>query len=244
MKHAPFFAKESDLCAAFIAAAPPAWTAYAETAGWDILLVRKLDGCQIGIQAKLRLNAAVLVQAAEGNRQWEEGPDYRAVLVPDGETGGLAALSGYCAITVICMRDPYLKYSPKFAPSLPVPDALSCQDGDWHEMMPGSRHELPEYVPDVVAGASAPVQLTNWKIRALRLAILLSDTGYLTREDFRAVNVDIRRWIDGSRWLVPDPQARGFIAGPRLPDFKAQHPRVWGEIKAEPKKWQRRQVPL
>jgi len=141
---------------------------------------------------------------------------------------------------------PYPKYvrGPAFSPSLPVPHALYYQDGDWHEMMPARRCPLPEYVPDVVAGASAPIQLTNWKIRALRLAILLGETGYLTRDDFRAVDVDIRRWIDGSRWLVPDPAGRGFIAGPRLPDFKGQHPRVWEEIKAVPKKWQRRQAPL
>ena len=54
------FAKESDLCAAFLASLPEGWTAYPETAGFDILLGREVDGFQIGIQAKLRLNAKVI----------------------------------------------------------------------------------------------------------------------------------------------------------------------------------------
>jgi hypothetical protein len=42
---------EADLCAGFIAAATKggSWTAYAETAGYDILMVRASDGVQIGI---------------------------------------------------------------------------------------------------------------------------------------------------------------------------------------------------
>ena len=54
------FRSEADLCAAFLAALErehaKKWMAYAETAGWDILLVRLKDGFQIGIQAKLALN--------------------------------------------------------------------------------------------------------------------------------------------------------------------------------------------
>lgn len=72
-KKTPEFAKESDLCAAFIAAVSrPAeryeierdrWVVYPETADFDILLRREADGAQIGIEAKLRLNAYVVSQA-------------------------------------------------------------------------------------------------------------------------------------------------------------------------------------
>jgi hypothetical protein len=55
---------EADLCAAFLAALrrdyQEKWLAYAETEGWDVLLVRQKDGFQIGIQAKLALNASVI----------------------------------------------------------------------------------------------------------------------------------------------------------------------------------------
>ena len=64
MKSKPF-ASEADLCAAFLAWAArtaPGVACYAEWAGWDILLVYP-EGFQLGIQAKLRLNAEVIGQA-------------------------------------------------------------------------------------------------------------------------------------------------------------------------------------
>lgn len=59
------FATEAELCAAFVA-----WVArenpdircFAEWCGWDILVVFP-EGWQLGIQAKLRLNAEVITQA-------------------------------------------------------------------------------------------------------------------------------------------------------------------------------------
>lgn len=54
------FKTEADLCAAFIASIDSRWTPYAETAGWDILLVRHADGFQIGIQAKQKMNTEVV----------------------------------------------------------------------------------------------------------------------------------------------------------------------------------------
>ena len=44
---------------------PEEWTSYAETAGWDILLVRKTDGFQIGIQAKLKITPFVMAQCLD-----------------------------------------------------------------------------------------------------------------------------------------------------------------------------------
>ncbi len=68
------FKTEAELCAAFIEYAQrgEAWTAYAETCGWDILLVRKADGFQIGIQAKLNYNMKVLSQCLETWHNWRE----------------------------------------------------------------------------------------------------------------------------------------------------------------------------
>ena len=79
------FTREVQLCSAFIAALPEGWVPYAETGSFDILLVRALDGFQIGIQAKLRLNAKVIRQACEGGRAatvMVPNPDCHAILVP------------------------------------------------------------------------------------------------------------------------------------------------------------------
>ena len=90
------YATEAELCTAFInwiksengktlgRDTAPIWTPYAETAGWDILLVAD-DGTQIGIEAKLKFNMKVLAQSLPDC--WDTyadypGPDYRAVLVP------------------------------------------------------------------------------------------------------------------------------------------------------------------
>ncbi len=115
-KAAPSFIKESDLCAAFTQAVARDldWTAFNETAGFDILLVRK-DGIQIGIEAKLKLNAKVVTQALPrwlGVEYGAIGPHYRAVLVPVGEinitfhrSAALSAsrLSNRTACAVICL---------------------------------------------------------------------------------------------------------------------------------------------
>ena len=61
MKREKPYPTEVALCSAFIAAVPREWTAYAETAGWDILLVRKADGFQIGVEAKLKIGVEVWV---------------------------------------------------------------------------------------------------------------------------------------------------------------------------------------
>ena len=55
-KTAPF-KTEADLCTAFARCVDKRdWIIFNETAGWDILLVRKADGFQIGIEAKLKLS--------------------------------------------------------------------------------------------------------------------------------------------------------------------------------------------
>lgn len=167
----PPFAKEADLCAAFINALPKEWTAYPETGGFDILLVRQPDGFQIGIEAKLKLNAKVLLQAAEDTRHYYvdmPGPDCRAVLVPEGYNRELAALARLLCVTVVTYRPPQRGViASAIWPELPKPKDHHWAH-DWHELCPSDRIPLPEWVPDVTAGASAPVALTDWKIRRSR----------------------------------------------------------------------------
>lgn len=244
MKKTPAYATEADLCAAFIAwvkteagkyrhgSKTPKWTPYAETAGWDILLVGE-DGTQIGIQAKLKFNMKVLSQCVPScwDHWHDSGPDYRAVLVPDrdGEHANI------CAALGLMLFYPQHGWGPvEFSPGLSMEHA----NGGWHYWSPHKRHELPEFVPDVVAGASGPVQLTKWKIAALRIVATLELRGHVTRQDFRHYQVDPRRWTGPGGWLVPKSDrmqdAGQYVRGPAL-DFDQQHPDVYPQVLAEVK---------
>lgn len=239
------FAKETDLCAAFLFALPEAWTAFAETAGFDILLVRKSDGAQVGIEAKLKLNAEVVSQALEDGGYWRadrENPDFRAVLVPESDAGAFDRIAAYVGFTVLRMEAGRTigqqRWKPRFHPQLPG-DNRHSDDREWHAWSSSKRCTLPAYVPDVAAGASAPVQLTAWKIAALRIEATLELRGHVTRADFAHLRIDHRRWLAREvGWLVAGGD--GLIAGPRFPNWKAQHPRVYAEILADAETWMRK----
>jgi hypothetical protein len=203
---------ESALCTAFIAGArEQGWTAYPETSGWDIVLVR--DGLQIGIQAKLTFNATLLRQALPVYTWGDDyGPHYRAVLVPKMPADALHVLQ-FCGLVG------FHRYcSGDFIPGID-PD-------HWQEWPAKKRIELPDYVPDVIAGASAPVQLTQWKIGALKICALLEIRGHVTREDFRTAGIDHRRWVP-MRWL--EIKDGVYVRGPKL-IFQKQHPEVYPQI--------------
>ncbi|WP_249352753.1 hypothetical protein [Pseudomonas asiatica] len=81
----PSISKESTLCEVFIKEFNQikGWTCYPEAAGFDVLVVND-DGRQIGVQAKLSLNAKVAEQILpnQGDDFWESpGPDHRMVIV-------------------------------------------------------------------------------------------------------------------------------------------------------------------
>lgn len=232
------FTREVQLCSAFMASLPEGWTPYAETGGFDILLVRSLDGFQIGVQAKLKLNAKVIRQACEGSGISEltaPGPDCRAILVPKGAVGDdMAEICRMLGLTVIALQD---GLRPTFTPALP----RLKQDGAgtvWFEMGPNQRLELPDHVPDVEAGVPAPLRLTAWKIKAIRISVTLERRGFVLRDDFKHHKIDMRRWIaPRTGWLIR--REPGWARGPRLPDFRAQHPRNWAQIEAAYETWRR-----
>ena len=240
------FKSESDLCAAFIEALPDGWTSYPETAGFDILLVAD-DGFQIGIEAKMRTNAKVISQAVESLSDCcLPGPDCRAILVPAGKVGSFRGICRLLAITVIeCGRreDIWLrnvKPGPwAFMPRLPSETGRNSYSAerDWHQWCPVKRCPVPDYVPDVVAGVPAPLRLTAWKIKAIKILILLERRGFVTRHDFKALGFDPRRWIvPAYGWLTT--QRRGvYVAGPNLPDLRRAHPTNYPEIEADFEKW-------
>ena len=250
------FEKESDLCAAFIGALPDDWKAYPETGGFDILLVHD-TGAQMGVEAKLSLNPKVIEQVSPYRwyRAGYEGPDFRAVLVPVGAPKTLIPICRLLNIDVIHMHSAESSWeasgmanyardhpaeaerlraeygAPKFEPDLPGPQYWGMK---WFDWCPTERVALPEYVPDVSAGDAAPVALTNWKIRAIKIAIILERRGYVTRKDFSDHDISMSRWT--ALWLKKGV-VRGQWVAKAVPDFKGQHPVNYAEIEADFEKW-------
>ena len=239
------FASEAELCATFINQLPEGWTAFAETAGFDILLVRATDGAQIGVEAKLTLNAKVVLQAAERTAyhyQDAVGPDFRAVLVPYGRAGGeLSQICRLLRITVIEMKTKavYLAQTwrpkKKFTPDLPDVAEFYWRE-EWFDCAPWKRCKLPEYVPDVVAGASGPSKLSDWKISAIKISILVERTGFVTRADFAQLKIDHRRFLDMG-WLKQSGDRGKYVVGPYPLQLRTQHPAVFPKIEADFDKW-------
>jgi hypothetical protein len=240
------FDSEAALCSAFLAdvarvhAGKKAaqWICYPETGGFDILLVRAADGFQVGIEAKLTLNAAVLTQALPGWR-WQAGvtgPDCRAVLVPQGCTTGLSAICQHLGITVIAMAAPRPSRAPLYSPGLPSLSRGTKVNQDWHEWCPVDRTSLPDYVPDVVAGRQSPVKLSDWKIAAIKMAVLL-EFRPVTRADFRHLKMSPTRWLNPKDGWLRRNDSGGYVPGPQIPDFKAQHPVNYLQIKADFPRW-------
>ncbi len=242
------FASEAELCSVFISQIPDTWIAYSETGHFDIVLVRKIDGLQIGVEAKQRLTAEVILQAVEEHPVYNQsGPDFRAALVPYGcAPGPLVSLARILGITVITMKSKALyqaittRYGfrskeSKFDPALPVPGEYEWR-GTWFDCCPMKRVDLPEYIPDVAAGSSAPVKLTEWKIKAIKIWILLERRGFVTRADFNVIRIDHRLWLQWG-WIKPGDVRGKYVPGPARADLHKTHPRNYAEIEADFDKW-------
>jgi hypothetical protein len=225
MKKKPF-ESEAALCAAFLAWAKktaPDVQVYAEWAGWDILLVYP-QGWQVGVQAKLRLNAEVIGQAAPSRYDdCDDGPDYRAVLVP--ELGALYGIASSLGLVVFWSTPsgfaPDLK--PRWGPDWGRPDS------DWLDWNPRTRHALPPTPTDAIAGSSAPVSLTTWKLLALQVLAELARDGFITTRRIRKIGVDPRRWLQ-QHWLMPGDKRGDWVRGEKCPPFDTQHPQAYAHV--------------
>lgn len=244
------FATEADLVKCFIEALErdrlqSGWTAYHETAGFDILLVHE-GGTQIGIEAKLRMIPKVVSQALPKYEWSDEGPDFRAVLVPfKGIGDGWGDICSALGIRMIaCGRRPHgLSLRPEFSPDLPNPDKESWySDRYWTFWNPIRRCKLPEYVPDVVGGKPAPLTLTPWKVKAIKLMIVLDRRGFVTRRDMRGLDISPSYWC-ANRILEKGGNGK-WLKTKWTPDFREQHPENYAQIEADIDEWAKRLDPL
>jgi hypothetical protein len=212
---------EVELCAAFIAWVERTsdWVVYAESGGFDMLLVAP-DGAQLGIEAKLGFTAKLLDQALPRNCfSGAPGPDFRGVLLPNRPRGkSLELLESLGLLSFYASR-----HDDQFHGS-----SVSAREG-WSHWAPEKRIELPNFVPDVAAGAPSPVRLTRSKVAALKLVARIKVRGFAVPQDFRDLAIDGRRWTNpGSGLLQLDGPGR-YVRGEKL-IFGQQHPRVFAEI--------------
>lgn len=237
------FATEAELVTEFLAQLQrgrrknieQVWTVYPETAGWDLLLVHS-SGFQVGLEAKLSMNAKVIDQALSGqHRIWEQiGPDYRGIIVPDDKLQ--LHLSNIChaiGIGIVVIRP--VEHGIYRYLNLPGEESYSTS---WPNWLPAERCKLPDFIPDVEAGIASPVQLTDWKVKAIKLMIVLERRGYVTRADMKALKISPSRWTDGWHgFLDRAPERGGYVANSRTPDLRTQHPRNYAEIEALAETW-------
>lgn len=248
---------EAEMCSRFISIIPPEWIVYPETGGFDMLLVRKDDGFQIGVEAKLKLNAKVISQAEEERSSYSvlrPGPDCRAVLVPEDCGMDLMYLCGLLGLEVIKFKPKYSEeyateyfgrhrigsgFKDSFYPQLPSIRETNNSD-EWYEFAPNERISLPEMIPDCGAGNPAPLTLTYWKIQSMKICITDLKRGFVTRTDFKYFNVSMPRWTQFglAAWLKNNGDGT-FNITDRAPDFKKQHPKNWEELLEKYDEWKR-----
>lgn len=216
---APVFKTEAALCAAFIewAGKHPGVQCFAEWWGWDILLVYP-DGFQLGIQAKLRLNAEVIGQALPSDFSWEckdPGPDYRAVLVPDAKAP-LWTMAEHLGL-IVFRADSYRGgFSPRLVEARRT----------WVDWNPAKRLDLPPVPTDAIAGSPCPVTLTHWKLGALAVLAELEVKGTIRTRRMKELGVNPGRWL-ANFWLMPAPTRGEWVRGERCPKFDEQHPTAY-----------------
>lgn len=253
----PTFSSEAEMCGQFLSVIPDEWTAYPETGGFDILLVRKEDGAQVGVEAKLKLNAKVISQAAQQIGVYKNtypGPDFRAVLVPYNTGWDLIDVCRLLSIEVIriypidhSQSQRYIKGKivgkSHFLPDLP---SLKYNHNEmcgeqWFDFCPEKRIKLPDFVPDCGAGNKSPIQLSTWKIKAIKIVIEAMRRGFVTRQDFKYHSIDMSRWTQCG-WIVSGKNKSEWILSEKVPDFRKQHPVNFAEIENVYNDWKHKRI--
>ena len=242
------FPTEASLCDLFMRDmhAIGGWTCYPETAGFDIL-VAHTNGRQIGVEAKLQLNAKVADQILPSDYAavyGQEGPDHRVVIVAciTDASAGIARMLKMLGVTVWAPRA-HGGEEPHFnvADELHYEASASEHGRQWREVAlghvlydwnPTQRCALPDLVPNVPAGVPAPVRWTPWKAGALRVLALLKLHGRITAKQIATQGISPSTWTQ--QWLVRAPEAGFWLPTEKTP-FRLidQHPAEYAAALAE-----------
>lgn len=198
---------EAALCAAFVREfnRVDGWTCYPETGGFDVL-VAHADGRQIGVEAKLQLNAKVVDQILpelHSYRYDDTGPNHRLVIVPyisDG-AAGIAKVLRMLGVEVWEAQECWPRDERPFDIRNKVihgdhPNVWYSAWYDWNHINP---IKLPATVPEVPAGVPAPRRLTPWVEGALKVLAHLELHGRIRAKDIAGYGISPTMWTQ--HWL-------------------------------------------
>jgi hypothetical protein len=232
---------EAELCEIFIRDmnAQPGWVCYPESGGFDILVVHE-DGRQIGVEAKLALNAKVADQIMPEPWQFRyglKGPDHRLVIVSKitDASMGIAKLLGFMGVPVLAPYNGHARtpdgYVERFQfDDYRLRDLLAGGDQGGHELFdwnPEERCQVPMVVPLVAAGVPCPIRLTPWKEKAIHALALLRKQGSISTKQIKELGMSPTAWTQhGSKpaWLGKGHAPGQWIETVHLPAFDQQHP--------------------
>lgn len=234
--------KEADLCALFIHEFNnlPDWTCYPEAAGFDILVVHR-DGRQIGVEAKLALNAKVADQILPhhyDDASEAPGPDYRMVIVSKitAASTGIVKMLERQGVTVLLPRSSQTFEGDQYTfdlkhKLLEVSGRAPFYNRYMFDWNPPERCHVPIMATNLPAGVPAPVRLTPWKESALKVIAQLRRQGFITAKQISSHGISATAWTQpgGSKpsWLAKGAVRGTWIETEHLPAFDKQHPEVY-----------------
>ena len=242
---------EAELCEIFIRDmnAQPGWTCYPETGGFDILAVHE-EGRQIGVEAKLALNAKVADQIMPNPWQYRyglKGPDHRLVIVSkvSDASAGIAKLLGFMGVPVLVPRHGSVRTLGGLVERVQFEDYKLREllagtgyfnDHDLFDWNPEERCQVPMVVPQVAAGVPSPTRLTPWKEKALRALALMRSQGFITSRQIKELGMSPTTWTQHTStqaWLDKGQAPGQWIETDRTPPFDKQHPEAYAVAVAE-----------
>ncbi len=234
---------EADLCSVFITnfSRMPGWTCYPEAGGFDILAVHE-DGRQIGVQAKLTLNAKVAEQILPRERDdynEKPGPDYRLVIVHklSNASEGIARMLAMFGIQVITPRQSRSSQGEvwtfgEFHNLLEASGHASSYGRqylfDWN---PATRCAVPSVLQNLPAGVPSPIRITPWKEAAVKVLALLRKQGFITAKQIANFGIGVTTWTQpqGSKqaWLAKGAVRGQWVETEFMPPYDIQHPELF-----------------
>ncbi|AGN82260.1 MULTISPECIES: hypothetical protein [Pseudomonas] len=243
----PTISKESTLCEVFIKEFNqiPGWTCYPEAAGFDVLVVHD-DGRQIGVEAKLSLNAKVADQILpnHGDDFWESpGPDHRLVIVSKitDASAGIAKMLRRLGVKVLCPYESWTAqgYVHTFGLDhrLFYAERSAVSDERMFDWSPAERCRVPSIVTNLPAGVPSPLRLTPWKESALKVVVLMRKQGFITAKQIASFGIGVSAWTQpsGSKrpWLAKGEVRGQWVETEHMPAFDKQHPDMYAKTLTE-----------
>lgn len=235
--------KESELCDVFIREFNnvEGWTCYPEAAGFDVLVVHD-DGRQIGVEAKLTLNAKVADQILPNygdDFYGRPGPDHRVVIVAriTEASAGIAKMLHRLGVKVLTPWDAW--ESTGYVRRFNLEDSLlTLEDGSvfygrelLYDWSPSNRCQVPAVVCDLPAGVPSPIRLTPWKEAAIKVVALMRSQGFITVKQIAEHGMGPSKWTQSAdskpAWLAKGLARGQWIETEHMPAFDKQHPHLY-----------------